>query len=65
MALPKQWFANRGQIVQTLGAAVTLVAALGTALAKAPGWLTAGLVGVGVGAALALLAQSAVRPPRG
>ncbi|HEX7907773.1 MAG TPA: hypothetical protein VF534_06740 [Paraburkholderia sp.] len=63
MGLPKQWFANRGQIVQTLGAAVTLAGAIGTALAKAPPWLTAGLAGVGIGAVLALLAQSAVRTP--
>ncbi len=62
MALPKQWFANRGQIVQTLGATVTLagaIGAIGTALAKAPAWLTAGLAGFGIGIGAALGASAA------
>ncbi|QVN17103.1 hypothetical protein [Burkholderia pyrrocinia] len=56
MALPTQWFANRGQMIQTASAAMPLLGALGTGYAKSPVWLTAGLVGVAVGAGVALLA---------
>ncbi|WP_321864292.1 hypothetical protein [Burkholderia cenocepacia] len=61
MALPTQWFANRGQIVQTMAAAAGLLGSIGSAYTKAPLWLTAGLIGIAIGFVAALLTQLGVR----
>jgi hypothetical protein len=49
-----QWFANRGQIVQTLLAAIAILVAivLNVGLPNVPAWLLTGLVGAGVGFAI-------------
>ena len=49
-----QWFANRGQILQTLLAAIAILVAivLNVGLPNVPAWLLTGLVGAGVGFAI-------------
>jgi len=54
-----QWFANRGQILQTLLAAIAILVAivLNVGLPNVPAWLLTGLVGAGLGFAIGAALQ--------